>query len=158
MHRTTPRFWQYFDKLPEVIKNHAKSNFQLLRENPRHPSLHFKRIGKVWSARIGLAPIPKGRAVHGALRPPAPSRPQIFNSDCGRPSVCRAEPATQLCGVPPVPLPSGGCAVRSARISGRWRHRRVRWPNHMQENDYSSSGWPNPASTYRIASAGSSLP
>jgi hypothetical protein len=55
MHRTIPRFWQCFDKLPEVIKNLAKSNFQRLRENPHHPSLHFKRIGQLWSVRIGLA-------------------------------------------------------------------------------------------------------
>jgi len=25
-----------------------------LKENPRHPSLQFKKIGKVWSIRIGL--------------------------------------------------------------------------------------------------------
>jgi hypothetical protein len=23
-------------------------------QDPRHPSLHFKRIGRVWSARVGL--------------------------------------------------------------------------------------------------------
>jgi len=26
----------------------------LLKDNPRHPSLHFKTIGDVWSARVGL--------------------------------------------------------------------------------------------------------
>jgi len=24
-----------------------------LRENPRHPSLRFKKVGKLWSARVG---------------------------------------------------------------------------------------------------------
>ncbi|MEW6235298.1 MAG: hypothetical protein AB1656_07925 [Candidatus Omnitrophota bacterium] len=26
----------------------------MLKSNPWHPSLHFKKIGKVWSARIGM--------------------------------------------------------------------------------------------------------
>ncbi|WP_425509656.1 hypothetical protein [Usitatibacter palustris] len=31
----------------------ADKNFQLLKADPRHPSLHFKRLGKLWSARVG---------------------------------------------------------------------------------------------------------
>ena len=27
---------------------------QLLRKDPKHPSLHFKRLGRFWSARVGL--------------------------------------------------------------------------------------------------------
>jgi len=27
---------------------------RLLRNNPRHPSLHFKKIGRFWSVRVGL--------------------------------------------------------------------------------------------------------
>jgi predicted GH43/DUF377 family glycosyl hydrolase len=55
MHRTTPRFWDCFEKLPKMAGEIAKSNFQLLKENPRHPSLHFKKIGQFWSVRVGLA-------------------------------------------------------------------------------------------------------
>ena len=29
-------------------------NFELLKQNPNHPSLHFKRIGRFWSVRVGL--------------------------------------------------------------------------------------------------------
>ena len=54
MHRTTARFWKCFDKLPIPIKNVARQNFELLKSNPRHPSLHFKKIGNFWSARVGL--------------------------------------------------------------------------------------------------------
>jgi hypothetical protein len=43
-----------FHQLPAIIQKHAKENFSLLKENPRHPSLHFKKVGKVWSARIDL--------------------------------------------------------------------------------------------------------
>jgi len=31
----------------------ARRNFDLLKENPRHPSLHFKKVGKLWSVRVG---------------------------------------------------------------------------------------------------------
>ena len=28
--------------------------YQLLRQDPKHPSLHFKKIDVLWSVRIGL--------------------------------------------------------------------------------------------------------
>jgi len=55
MHRTTSRFWKCFEKLPFHIRRIAEGNFSLLKENPRHPSLHFKRVGKLWSVRVGLS-------------------------------------------------------------------------------------------------------
>ena len=54
MHRATGRFWQCFDKLPNTIQDVARDNFDILKFNPRHPSLYFKKVGKFWSARIGL--------------------------------------------------------------------------------------------------------
>lgn len=54
MHRTTNRFWKFFDNLPLPVQKKARENFKLLKTNPRHPSLHFKKIGKFWSVRIGL--------------------------------------------------------------------------------------------------------
>ena len=54
MHRTTSRFWECFEMLPPSIQKIAKDNFKLLKNNPYHPSLHFKKVGKFWSARIGL--------------------------------------------------------------------------------------------------------
>lgn len=54
-HRTTRRFWQLFDKLPKPVQELARSNFQILKDDPRHPSLHFKRVGKLWSARVGIS-------------------------------------------------------------------------------------------------------
>jgi hypothetical protein len=32
----------------------ADESYRLLLENPRHPALHFKRIGRFWSVRVGL--------------------------------------------------------------------------------------------------------
>jgi hypothetical protein len=54
MHRTTARFWSLLARLPEPIQRVAHQNFELLKENPAHPSLHFKKIGNLWSARVGI--------------------------------------------------------------------------------------------------------
>ena len=54
MHRTSDRFWKCFEKLPPPVQNIAKQNFELLKTNPRHPSLHFKKVGKLWSVRATL--------------------------------------------------------------------------------------------------------
>ena len=43
-----------YDALPEDVRALADKNFQLLKSNPRHPSLHFKKIGQIWSARVGI--------------------------------------------------------------------------------------------------------
>ena len=32
----------------------ADKNFALLKADPRHPSLQLKKIGSIWSARVGL--------------------------------------------------------------------------------------------------------
>ena len=53
MHRTTQRFWQNFNKLPTSIQQLARKNFDLLKQDLNHPSLHFKKVGKFWSVRIG---------------------------------------------------------------------------------------------------------
>ena len=55
MHRATGRFWRCYRQLPGPVQESADKAFSLLRENPRHPSLRFKLIGKFWSARIGAA-------------------------------------------------------------------------------------------------------
>lgn len=54
MHRATDRFWKCLEKLPFYTQELAKENFELLKNNPKHPSLHFKKVGQFWSARVGL--------------------------------------------------------------------------------------------------------
>jgi hypothetical protein len=54
MHRTTDRFWNLFANLPEGVQTVARKNFELLKDNPSHPSLHFKKVGNLWSVRAGL--------------------------------------------------------------------------------------------------------
>jgi hypothetical protein len=51
-HFTRPSFWDFYAKLPSEIQVLADKNYQLLKENPRHPSLQLKQIGRLWSVRI----------------------------------------------------------------------------------------------------------
>ena len=56
-HFTLPRFWQHYQQLPEDVKKLADKNYALLKADPQHPSLHFKRVGKtkqLWSVRVGM--------------------------------------------------------------------------------------------------------
>ncbi|MBN8510064.1 MAG: hypothetical protein J0L57_15810 [Burkholderiales bacterium] len=53
-HHATADFWSCYRALPEAVRQLADKNFALLNADPRHPSLHFKRIGPLWSARVGL--------------------------------------------------------------------------------------------------------
>jgi len=53
-HFASPRFWECHERLPAAVRQLAGQSFELLKANPRHPSLHCKKIGKYRSARIGL--------------------------------------------------------------------------------------------------------
>ncbi len=53
-HLASPRFWEAYEGLPERVRALADKRFALLKQNPQHPSLHFKPVGPYWSARIGL--------------------------------------------------------------------------------------------------------
>jgi hypothetical protein len=54
-HRATKRFWACYAELPNPIRLTANKCFAILKDNPGHSSLNFKKIGKVWSVRIGTA-------------------------------------------------------------------------------------------------------
>jgi hypothetical protein len=53
-HFTSPAFWECYMQLPNSIQELADRNYELLKSNSRHPSLHLKKTGKYWSVRIGL--------------------------------------------------------------------------------------------------------
>jgi hypothetical protein len=53
-HFTSHRFWERYDRLPAAVRELADQSFELLKANPRHPSLHLKKIAKYRSARVGL--------------------------------------------------------------------------------------------------------
>ena len=54
MQKTTERFWKCFNKLPKEIQIISRGQFNLLKNNPHHSSLHFKKVGKLWSIRVSL--------------------------------------------------------------------------------------------------------
>jgi hypothetical protein len=59
IHRAASDFWRQYHSLPSIIRNRADKQFALLKDNPHHPSLQFKKVGErhgaeVWSARITL--------------------------------------------------------------------------------------------------------
>jgi hypothetical protein len=53
-HFASPSFWELYENLPDSIRELADKNYELLKKNPKHPSLHFKKAGKYWSVRIGI--------------------------------------------------------------------------------------------------------
>jgi len=52
-HLVSPRFWRHYRDLPISIRKLADKNFELLKADPHHPSLHFKKIDRLWSVRVG---------------------------------------------------------------------------------------------------------
>jgi hypothetical protein len=53
-HFATPEYWFHYRRLTPEVCELADAKFQLLKSNPRHPSLRLKKIGVFWSVRIGL--------------------------------------------------------------------------------------------------------
>lgn len=53
-HYADPDFWAAYKRLPDAIRDLADKNFALLKADPSHPSLRFKKIGRVHSVRVGL--------------------------------------------------------------------------------------------------------
>lgn len=53
-HYTTPKYWQAYNSLPAQIQAVADKNFDILKKNPNHPSLHLKKAGRFWSVRAGI--------------------------------------------------------------------------------------------------------
>lgn len=58
-HRAAADFWQQYESLPEELRARADKQFALLKTNPQHPSLQFKKVGErrgleIWSVRVTL--------------------------------------------------------------------------------------------------------
>jgi hypothetical protein len=53
-HHASPQFWRCYDALPERVRSLADNNFDLLKADPAHPSLHFKHVGRFRSVRVGM--------------------------------------------------------------------------------------------------------
>ena len=53
-HAASPKFRARYNALPADVRDLADKSFELLKSDSSHPSLHFKKLGGVWSVRIGL--------------------------------------------------------------------------------------------------------
>jgi hypothetical protein len=51
-HYAAPDFWLCYRRLPERAQVAADKAFSLLKADPQHPSLHFKKVDDFWSARV----------------------------------------------------------------------------------------------------------
>ena len=67
-HYASSKFWTLYQALPPNVRDLADKNFQLLKSNPQHPSLHFKRIGALWSVRVGARYRALGIEVEGGIQ------------------------------------------------------------------------------------------
>lgn len=55
--RVNEDFIACFYRLPHEIREKARKNYRLWKQNPNHPSLHFKRIHRhepLYSIRVGI--------------------------------------------------------------------------------------------------------
>ncbi|MBI2060887.1 MAG: hypothetical protein HYT87_14060 [Nitrospirae bacterium] len=55
--QTLPSFWDSYSTLSDNTRKAARKAYRLWRDNPFHPSLHFKcvhPVERVWSVRITL--------------------------------------------------------------------------------------------------------
>jgi hypothetical protein len=66
-HLTSPDFWSFFSRLPADIQKLARENYELLKENPRHPSLRLKKAGGYWSVRVGRGYRAPGKSFDGGI-------------------------------------------------------------------------------------------
>lgn len=53
-HRASGKYWRHYEKLPAEIQRLADEKYALLKSDPRHGSLHFKKVGRFWSVRVGI--------------------------------------------------------------------------------------------------------
>ena len=53
-HFATPSFWECYNALPRVVRVLADKSYKMLKSDPTHPSLQFKRVGNYCSVRVGL--------------------------------------------------------------------------------------------------------
>lgn len=66
-HFASPRFWACYRNLRSSVQRLADEKYQLLKADPRHPSLHLKRVGQFWSCRVGFHHRVLGVDVEGGI-------------------------------------------------------------------------------------------
>ncbi len=53
--QASPKFWKLYARLPRRFQQRARKAYQLWKDNPSHPGLHFKRVDNeepIYSVRV----------------------------------------------------------------------------------------------------------
>ncbi|HNX74990.1 MAG TPA: hypothetical protein PLM07_05490 [Candidatus Rifleibacterium sp.] len=53
-HFASSSFWAAYDSMPSRVRKTADKSYLLLKKDPKHASLNFKQIGRLWSVRTGI--------------------------------------------------------------------------------------------------------
>jgi hypothetical protein len=53
-HHAAREFWVLYRALPATVQELADRAFAMVKANPRHPSIQLKKVGRYWSARVGI--------------------------------------------------------------------------------------------------------
>jgi hypothetical protein len=67
-HFASPKFWAPYQALPTDIRTLSDKNYDLLKSDSRHPSLHFKKLSDIWSVRVGAQAAPHARSREDGTR------------------------------------------------------------------------------------------
>lgn len=51
-HHASPAFWTHYHTLSDSVRELSDKSFTLLKSDPRHPSLHFKKVAKELLERL----------------------------------------------------------------------------------------------------------
>ena len=64
---TTPSFRRKFESLSPAVQQLARKQYRLWRQDPSHPSLHFKKTSEYWSIRVSTSLRALGRIQGDAM-------------------------------------------------------------------------------------------
>ena len=53
-HFVSPGFRECHSRLPLAVRQLADKCYELIKEDPRHPSIRLKKVGRYCAARVGL--------------------------------------------------------------------------------------------------------
>jgi hypothetical protein len=54
-HHASPDFWARYDALPVDVQRLADEAFKHMKRDPRYPAIRLKKVGRLWSARVGAS-------------------------------------------------------------------------------------------------------
>lgn len=54
-HFASPKFWAAYEALQPSVRKLADANYELLKRDPRHPSLQFKKVDVIGPSGLACA-------------------------------------------------------------------------------------------------------